>query len=567
MGAENRREQKREFGPVVERLKNVSFATFDRVLFKEIDVNLKRGEVTAVTGRSGSGKTVLLKILAGIEYPAEGRVEGVSNPRIGYAPQELDDVEIDPNLTIKQVFKDARGLNDLERKIANYEEQLKNSPDSYSGMGEGYSDSLELFKDLDGYDPEPEMKKILAGLKIDEHSTSNITLDTKLSEVSSGQLRKIIIARALYAKPDLLLLDDPTSHLDIASVEWLIDYIKNSKAAVVIASNSPSFIDKCANQTIGLTDIGRVFSFTGGYSEFVKKRDAMVEAEQNEAQSVKEKLEQLRETDQKFRARQVYKRSADMAQVGRALATRMEKLEEKYDGLPGSQQAYGNEKIPDLVFEEKRRSGESVIAIKRVIKKYGDFVAVDLKQIQPVDIARGHKLLIWGPNGSGKSTLVRMIAHVALNKEFRPDEGEIKIGASVDTAYFAPDEAGAVGKGKLIDGVVKTMEVENKGAAASVLRFFGFSGSAIYNQEVRTLSSGERKRLNLAQIMLQNPNLLILDEPTGDYMSDEIKERLAKALNGFKGTLILVSHDVSFIERLNLNRELQMPSGKIVLRS
>lgn len=567
MGAENKREQRREFGPVVERLRKVSFATFDRVLFKEVDVILKRGEVTAVTGRSGSGKTVLLKIIAGIEYPAEGRVEGVSSPRIGYAPQELDDVELDPNLTIKQVFKDVRGLSDLEKRIVNYEERLKNDPDSYSDIGEEYSNSLELFKDLDGYDPEPEMKKILAGLKIDEHSTSNITLDTKLSKVSSGQLRKIIIARALYAKPDLLLLDDPTSHLDVASVEWLINYLKNSKAAVVAASNNPSFMDKCANQTIGLTDIGRVFSFSGGYSEFVKKRDAMVEGEQNEAKSVKGELEQLRETDKYFRSRQVYKRSANMAQVGRAFATRMEKLEEKYDKLPGSKQVYRDEKIPDLVFKEERRSGESVVAIKKVLKKYGDYVAVNLSQSPSIDIARGSKWLVWGPNGSGKSTLVRMVAHIALDGEFTPDEGEIKVGAAVDTAYFVPDETGSLGKGKLLDEVVKTMRVKNEGATASALRFFGFSGSAIYNQDVRTLSSGERKRLALAKIMLQNPNLLILDEPTGDYMSDETKERLAKALNGFKGTLILVSHDVGFIERLSLNRELQMPSGKIVLRS
>lgn len=566
MGAENKREQRREFGQVIERLRKVSFATFDRVLFKEVDVSLKRGEVTAVTGRSGSGKTVLLKIIAGIEYPAEGRVEGVSSPRIGYAPQELDDVELDPNLTIKQVFKDVRGLSDLEKKIANYEEMLRDNPDSYSDIGEDYSNSLELFQDLDGYDPEPEMERTLAGLKVDEYSTGNVTLDTKLSEVSSGQLRKIIIARALYAKPDLLLLDDPTSHLDVASVEWLINYLKNSKAAVVVASNNPSFMDKCANQTIGLTDIGRVFSFSGGYSEFVKKRDAMVEGEQNEAKSVKGELNQLRETDKYFRSRQVYKRSANMAQVGRAFATRMEKLEEKYDELPGSKQVYRDEKIPDLVFKEERRSGESVVAIKKVVKKYGDYVAVNLSQSPSIDIARGSKWLVWGPNGSGKSTLVKMVAHIALDGEFTPDEGEIKVGAAVDTAYFVSDETGSLGKGKLLDEVVKTMRVKNEGATASALRFFGFSGSAIYNQDVRTLSSGERKRLALAKIMLQNPNLLILDEPTGDYMSDDVKTRLAKAINGFTGTLILVTHDQDFIELLDMKYDLQMPSGRINIR-
>lgn len=567
MRIENRGEQRRDSGRVVERLENVSFSTFDHILFKDLELNLRRGEVTAITGKSGSGKTVLLKIIAGIEHPAEGRVQGISNPRIGYASQELEDVDIDPNSTIKQTFKDVRGLTDLERKITNYEELARTNPDNYSAIEKDHFNSLEAFQELGGYNPEPEMKTILAGLKVDEHSTRNITLDTKLSEVSSGQLRKIIIARALYAKPDILLLDDPTSHLDAVSVMWLLNYLKNSKAAIVIASNNSSFIDGCANQTIGLTDIGRVFLFSGGYSEFVKKRDAMVEAEQNEAKSVKGKLDQLRETDQKFRAKQVYKRSADMAQVGRALATRMKKLEERYAELPGSKQIYRDKKIPDLMFKEERRSGENVVTIKKVIKKYGDHIAVNLKQTQSIDINRGNKWLVWGPNGSGKSTLVRMIAHTALNREFVPDEGEIKIGAAVDTAYFAPDEVSIMGKGKIIDEVAKTMKVENKGVASSALRFFGFPGSAIYEQDVRTLSSGERKRLGLAKIMLQNPNLLILDEPTGDYMFDEIKQRLAMALNGFKGTLILVSHDVSFIKLLNLHHELQMPSGKIVLRS
>ncbi len=566
MGVETRSEQRKDFGSVVERLENISFSTFDRILFEGLDANLKRGEITAVTGKSGSGKTVLLKIIAGIEHPAEGRAQGISNPRIGYAPQELEDVDIDPNSTIKETFKDARGLTELEEKIASYEELVRTNPDSYPDIENDYFNSVETFEGLNGYNPEPEMEQILAGLKVDEHSTENVTLDTKLSEVSSGQLRKIIIARALYTRPDLLLLDDPTSHLDVASVRWLVNYLKSSQSAVVIASNSSSFIDRCADQTIGLTDVGRVFSFSGGYSEFMRKRDAMVEGEQNQAKSVKGDLDSLRETDNYFRSRQIYKRSANMAQVGRALATRMEKLEERYDNLPGSKQVYRDEKTPDLTFREERRSGDNVVIIRNVVKRYGKHIAVNLKQTQSISINRGGKWLVWGENGSGKSTLIRIIAHTALNREFIPDEGEIKIGASVDIGYCAPDEVGIVGKGKIIDEAVKTMKVENKGTAASALRFFGFAGRAIHEQDVRTLSSGERMRLSLTKIMLQNPNLLILDEPTGDYMSNEIKQRLAKALNGFKGTLILVSHDVDFIGLLNLHRELQMPSGKVVLR-
>lgn len=566
MGVENRIEQRKDSKSLVGRVEKVSFSTFDRILFSDLDLNLRRGEIIAITGKSGSGKTVLLKIIAALEHPTEGKVERISSPTIGYAPQELDDFNIDPNTTIKELFKDARGLNDLEAKITNYEDALKTNPERYSEIEEDYSKSLEDFQDLDGYTPEPEMEKILSGLKVDEHSTGNVTIDTKLSNVSSGQLRKILIARALYARPDILLLDDPTSHLDVASVEWLESFLKRSKSAVVIASNNSSFVDKCADTTIGLTDLGRVFSFSGGYSDFIKKRDAVVQAEQGAADSVKEELDQLRETDKKFRAKQVYKRSADMAQVGRALATRMDKLQERYDDLPGSRQIYRNEKIPDLKFTEEKRSGTDVVSVQKVVKRYGNHVAVDLKNKDVISITRGDKWLFWGPNGSGKSTLVRMIAHAAFGGSFKPDEGEIKIGASVDAAYFIPDDVKIVGNDTIIDEVGKIMKNQNKRRASSVLRFFGFTGDAIHNQNIRTLSSGERKRLNLAKIMLQNPNLMILDEPTGDYMPDNVKQRLAKAINGFTGTTILVTHDTDFIDLLDIKYELQMPSGKKIIR-
>jgi len=558
-------EKRAEYGSIVGNVSNLGFSTYDRILFEGLTFSMRSSEVTTITGKSGSGKTVILKILAGVEAPEVGKVE-IQSQKISYVPQELEDLAVNPNITIRDLFKKARGLTSLEAKIALYEEQINRDPKLYKEIAEEYGEVLEIFQKLNGYNPMPEMKRVLAGLGVDEYHTGNITLDTTLSETSSGQLRRIMIARALYSRPDLLILDDPTSHLDIASVKWLSEYLKQSKSAVVIASNNQEFIDSCATQTIGLTDVGRVFVFSGGYTDFEQKRDAMIEAEQSAANSVAKKIDQLKETDKMFRAKQAYKRSADMAQVGRALETRIQKLEERYEQMPGSQDVFREERVRDLVFQQERRSGNNVAFIKAIVKKYGEYVAVDMRGVSPISINRGEKWLMWGPNGSGKSTLVRMIVSTAFGGDFAPDEGEIIIGASVDMAYFAPDSVNISKSGLLIDEATKVIGNTNKGRAITVLRFFGFSSRAAYNQDVKTLSSGEKKRLVLAKIMLQNPNFIILDEPTGDYMPSEIKARLASALRGYDGTLVVASHDTEFIDRLDPDKELGMPEGRVKIR-
>lgn len=565
MSKENIPEMKVEKGALVGIVSNLGFSTYDRILFNHLSFNIRRGEVTAVTGKSGSGKTVILKILAGFEIPEAGNVE-ILTPNISYVPQELDDVAINPNTSILDLFKEARGLTSLEAEIARYEELIAQDPSIYEMISNKYGEVLERFQELDGYNQEFEMERMLAGLGLDKDSTGNITLNTKLTEVSSGQLRRIMIARALYSKPDFLILDDPTSHLDVASVKWLSEYLKQSKSAVVIASNNGNFIDSCADQTVGLTDVGRVFVFSGGYTKFEQMRDAKIKAEQSAAKSVAQKITQLKETDSMFRANQVYKRSSDMAQVGRALESRIKRLEKLYNQMPGSQDVYIEEKVRDLVFQQERRSSNHVVLIRGIVKRYGEYLAVDMRSIPPISIKRGEKWLIRGPNGSGKSTLTRMIASAAFGGDFSPDEGEIIFGANIDLAYFSPDLVNISKNGLLINEVTRVIDNINEGRAITVLRFFGFSSRAAYNQDVKTLSSGEKKRLELAKIMLRNPNLIILDEPTGDYMPSEIKLRLASALKGYDGTLVVVSHDTEFINELGPDKELVMPEGRIEIK-
>lgn len=546
-------------------IEDVGFSSYDRILFQNLDLHIKTGEVTAVTGKSGSGKTVFLKILAGLEFPEEGRVNINPNIKNVFIPQVLEDVDVNRNEKIIDVLKKTRGLDEIEAQLRLYESKLAESNSNNNNL-EHYGKLLETYEKIGGYNQEADMEKVLAGLGISKSKTPNISLDTKLSEVSSGQFRKVMIATALYSNAEIILLDEPTSHLDVASVDWLASYLKTTNSAVVIATNDSRLVDQCCKQTVGLTDSGRVFVFKGGLTEFEVKRDAIIKAEKLEADQASRKLDQLKKTDDMFRSKQVYKRSADMAQVGRALETRMNRLEEEFKNMPGSKQVYNEDKIKDLTFTQEIRSGDDVVLIANVVKKYGEYVAVDLSKSSPISIRRGDKWLFWGPNGSGKSTLAKCVLDSITKKDDAYNSGTVKIGSNVKTGYYTPESYLSNSSGVLIDELSSLVNTKENGRLASILRFFGFSSNMIHRQDIRTLSSGEQKRFSLATLMASSPNFIILDEPTGDYMTKEIKGRLAKALNSFDGTFVVISHDREFIDLLDINKELNLPQGKIILK-
>jgi ATP-binding cassette subfamily F protein 3 len=556
----------RTFGEPIVRTEGLGAFTYRGPLFTGLDINIKRGEVVTVAGKSGSGKTLLLKNIAGLEPPMEGKIYHLPQIRVGYSPQDMEDVEdLNPNTTVKDMLAQARGLPDLENRMRQLEEKMENDSDSLKTVLSDYQTVTDRYEQLNGYSAEAEMSKLLTDLKVDERATGHINLQTRLNEVSSGQLKRLLLARALFTKPDLAILDEPTSHLDVESVSWLSDFLKSmATAAVVMASNNREFADRTTHTTVGLTDSGRVFVYAGGITKFEAKRDALIESEQGEARIVREKLQQLRITDKAFREVQAYRRSSDMAQVGRALGSRMDKLKDQLGQMPGAQQVYREERVPDVTFSPERQSGTDVIALNQVVKKYGDFTAVDLRSAGPIQIRRGEKWWLKGANGSGKSTLMRMVHSQAIGTDdFSPDSGEIKIGVSVDTGYFNPDTSRLPKSGVLLD-VAKDLGNEvNRGRVMAVLNFFGFDGNSINTQDVSTLSHGERQRLKLAGAMMQKPNLLLIDEPTGNFMSEDVQARVSAALKNFPGALVLVSHDPEFVDQVNPDKVLVMPSGTV----
>jgi ATP-binding cassette subfamily F protein 3 len=331
----------------------------------------------------------------------------------------------------------------------------------------------------------------------------------------------------------------------------------------LIATNNIPFIDSCADQVIEITDFGRVLSFEGNYNQYMEKRDSLLEAERSQAKAVKAERDRLEATYRDFKSKQVFKRSSDMAAFGRALQTRIRKLDERYEEMPGSKQVFSEERIPNLAFESERRSGEDVLTVRDISKAYGNFVALDMIG-QGIALRRGERFLITGENGSGKSTLMRLIAGQATGEDFEPSTGEVEIGASVKATYYAPDHTGLSKRGGVFEEIRAATRNNNESEAASILQFWGFHRVSVRSRTIETLSAGEKKQLALAKIMAQHPNLLLLDEPT-DYLKPEIIDRLVRALQGYDGTFILISHNQDFLRSLKIHRELQLPKGRIVL--
>ncbi len=289
-----------------------------------------------------------------------------------------------------------------------------------------------------------------------------------------------------------------------------------------------------------------------------------MKAERTEAEAAKDEYDRLQATYQDFKSKQVFRRSANMAQVGRALQSRMGRLDNRYENLPGSKQVEISQRIKPLVFKCETRSGDDVFSIQGVSKNYDDFTALDLKDLK-FSLRRGQHLLISGENGSGKSTLMKMIISSLEGGSFNPDTGYINIGASIEAGFYSPDAIQVSKKGSILEEVRSATRQSNESEAVSALIYWGIPKQSLRSKQLEQLSPGERKQVALAKLMVQQPNLLLLDEPT-DYLKPEIIDRLINALSGYNGTLVIISHNQEFINRLALDYELHLPDGKLVIR-
>lgn len=500
-------------------LSNISLQFNGKYLFKDVNYRISSGDKISLVGANGTGKSSLLKIIAGKLEPESGEVIRQKRISIGYLPQ--DNITHLGKTLLEEASSALTDIIELQKKEKLITESLGDpnlSDEEKMDLAHQLGEVHHMLDGLDSYSAESKVEKILIGLGFAEEDFLRLT-----DQFSGGWQMRIALAKILISQNDLLLLDEPTNHLDIDSLEWLIDFLKAYKGGLLIVSHDKNFVNQITNRTLEIF-LGKFYTFRGDYDSYLRykiERDELI-SHQYELQQKK-----IKET-QKFIERFRYK-STKAKQV----QSRIKQLE-KIDlvELPDDKSEI------DIRFSEPQQSGRTPIKLISISKSYGDkniFKGIDF------EIERGEKIAFVGPNGAGKTTLAKIIAGV-----IGFDSGERILGHNTIVSYYAQDVADNLDPDlDIIETVDGIAENKTPGQLRSLLGSFLFSGDDVF-KKVGILSGGEKSRVALCKILLTKANLIILDEPTNhlDYSSKLI---LQKALMDFKGTLILVSHDIDFL--------------------
>ena len=479
-------------------------------LFTNITFGLNEGQKVALIARNGAGKTTLLNILAGVIPPNEGKITFRKGIRIGYLAQ---DPGLDAsNTVIEEVFNSG---SEVVQTIKEYEEAIE------SGDQKRIGELMERMDHLGAWDYEQRIKQILFELKITD-------MDQPVSTLSGGQQKRVALASILINEPELLILDEPTNHLDLDMVEWLEQYLSRSKATLLMVTHDRYFLDRVCNEIYELDDT-TIYHYKGNYSYFLEKR--------------KERIEQSAAEVEK--ARNLWRKEQDwMNRMPQARATKAKYRIDNYYKL--KEKAGKNLSQEELDINIKAaRLGKKIINLHHISKRFDDkLLIMDFSyKFIPYD-----KIGIVGKNGTGKTTFLNIIT-----KQLQPDSGEVETGETVVIGYFKQEGISLNEDKKVIEVITDIAEHVSLGdnnsmSAAAFLRYFLFPNE-MHHVFVRTLSGGEKKRLYLMTVLMKNPNFLILDEPTNDLDIFTLNV-LEDYLLGFKGSVIIVSHDRYFMDKI-----------------
>jgi ATP-binding cassette subfamily F protein 3 len=502
---------------------NLSIHFGGKYLFNDVSVSVLPEDNIGLVGRNGAGKSTLLKIIKGQTLPEEGKIIIPNDYKIGYLPQEL---EINSEKTVYIEAESALSeLKEIEGNISALGEEISQRTDyeseSYLKLVENLSEANERYRILGGQSSEADIVKVLTGLGFtpdDFHRTVN--------EFSGGWKMRIELAKILLAKPDCLLLDEPTNHLDIESVMWLEGFLKVYPGSLIMVSHDKSFLNAVTNRTIEISK-GKIYDIKGNYEKYLVVREEQRQQEQN---AFKNQQRQIAQT-QRFIDR--FKSKASLASRAQSRVKKLEKMTKIEVDLEDTSKIHFN-------FVDAPRSGEIVVDAKNYSKSFGD-----LNVLKNVDfqLGRGERVAFVGKNGEGKSTLSRIIAGEDSGN------GELKIGHNVLIGYYAQDQADILDpEATVFDIIDRAAQGEMRMQIRNLLGSFLFSGDSVY-KKVRVLSGGEKSRLSLCRLLLQQFNLLILDEPT-NHLDMTSKDVLKDALMNYNGAMIIVSHDRDFLRGL-----------------
>jgi ATPase subunit of ABC transporter with duplicated ATPase domains len=514
------------------RLDQISKQHGPQILFVEAAAAIHRGEKVGLVGPNGAGKSTIFRMIMREESPDEGQVSIDKNVTIGYFSQDVGDMAGRP--VVAEVMAGAGAVADAAAELKHLEEALADpeQADNLDKLLERFGEAQARFDELGGYALEARAREILAGLGFSQGMQ-----DGDVALLSGGWKMRVALARILLMRPDAMLLDEPSNHLDLESLIWLEGFLKGYEGALLMTSHDREFMNRICGRIIEI-DGGVLTSFSGNH-DFYEKQRAINELQ---AEAAFERQQAMLAKEMRFIER-FKAQAAKAAQV----QSRVKKLDKIEKVEPPKRR-----KTLEFEFPPCARSGEDVVKIERLEKRYGEKVVYDGLNLA---VRRKERWAVMGINGAGKSTLLKLVAGESL-----PDAGEVTVGASVKMGYFAQHAMEILDADKTVYEVLEeAFPLANPGSLRTLAGCFGFPGDDI-EKLCRVLSGGEKARLVLARILYHRPNFLVLDEPT-NHLDIATKDMIVRSLRDYEGTMLFVSHDRQFLAQLS-NRVLELDGGK-----
>jgi ATP-binding cassette subfamily F protein 3 len=512
---------------------NVSKSFAKQDILTDCSFQVNAGERVGIIGANGSGKSTVFKLLLGLEHLDQGQISRPKNLRLGYLPQDV--LHFHGKTVLEQVIDVAEEVQTIEAELSLLADQLEQPlPEAeLTAAAQRQSRLLEEYQRLGGYHLEARARKVLAGLGFTEKD-----MDRRVEEMSGGWAMRVALARILLAEPDLILLDEPTNHLDLDSLVWLEEYLVQITSSLMLISHDRIFLDRVVHRLLELEN-GRLTSYPGNFQRYLEEKEKRLQSQWAAYRHQQEQIRQIKRFIDRNRAR---KDRAKQVQGRLKMLDKMELIEP-----PTSPDRFS------FTFPPPSRAAKIVLELKKASKGYGDqSVVSDID----LTIQRGDRFALIGLNGVGKTTLLRLMAGVLT-----PDSGELVLGSGVSIAYFAQQQLELLNPQQTVLESLQSVAGDmGQGRLRTLLGGFLFRNDEV-DKLVSVLSGGERSRLLLCQILVQQANFLLLDEPN-NHLDIQGRRVLEKALDTYEGAICLVSHDRHLINAI-ANKVLVLSNGRL----
>lgn len=520
-------------------IQNLTMSFGLQTIYDNVSFQINENDKVGIVGVNGAGKSTLFNLILGKLTPDEGKIIIKNNINIGYLPQVITDEIPNDDITVFEYLLLGRPIEELKNKLTNLYEKIATIEDQkelnhYLKEITKVEDKLTYY---DEYNAESTLLKIITGMNIDDK-----LLDLKLKNISGGQKSKIAFARLLYSKPEIMLLDEPTNHLDIDTKDYIISYLKKYHGMILVISHDIEFLNEVTTKTLYVDKIKHNLEiYNGNYQKYLKIKEERDLAKKRLFEKQQKEEEKLKNIISKY-----IRGNEKKANIAKDRIKKLERLQ--------SEKVTIEKENKYAKFKMKINYPSYTIPLACQNLTFGYTEDNLLYENLNFDLTRGEKLLVVGENGIGKTTLLKLIMNYLT-----PLEGKIIIGEKTSIAYYAQEH-------EILDSNKTILENFNSFGLPEyelrkILGSFLFSGNEI-NKKINVLSPGERSRVALAKISLSGANTLLLDEPT-NHLDPMTQMIIADTFSDYEGTMLVVSHNLDFVDNLNINRMLLLPSGKI----